>query len=224
MLSARTNMIDKRKLLFTGPSSNSQQFNLLQGSFDLGKESEVEYIWTADPSLIKQYSRIIDEQFDAELNLRDVYKNINETDFRSYYRLFVSGNKVVGGFRMIVDDPLTEYSLPSERPGFTFKNTFKELDLLNNRYTELSRFAVDPQYRNNMNHYKDGFRAYKEKMTELGVKYLFLCSSRSRFRVYNRFAKDHFKLVDTKHLDVSGWEERYRHLEFYICAYDNEDV
>ncbi len=224
MLSARTNMIDKRKLLFTGPSSNSQQFNLLQGSFDLGKESEVEYIWTADPSQIKQYSRIIDEQFDTELNLNDVYKNISTRDFRSYYRLIISSDKVVGGFRVVINDPLSEFSLPSEKPGFTFKEMFPELDLLNNSYCEVSRFAVLPEYRRNNNHYVDAFTSTKELMTDKGVRYKFICGSRSRLRLYNREDKKHLKILDIRYYDVSGWEDKYKDLEFYVCAYENVDI
>ena len=221
MHSTSVNMIDKTKFLFKKQSLASMPF--FQGTANL-EDEKIEYVWSKEPFYIRQYAKIIDESFDEELNLRDVYKKINESDFRSHYRLFMLGKKVIGGFRMVVNDPLTEYSLPSERPEFQFKEAFPELDLLNNRYTELSRFAVLPEFRNNMNHYSDGFKAYKDKMTELGVKYLFLCSSRSRFRVYNRIAVKHFKLVDTKFFDVSDWVGDYKNLEFYVCAYENTDI
>ncbi len=221
MLGTNAYMIDKAKNLFG--KRKSGQMDMYQFDFDTN-EDEIRYVWSSNPVHIKQYAKIIDEQFDEELNLQDVYKKINEMDFRSHYRLFMQGDTVVGGFRMVVNDPLTEHSLPSEKTYFTFKDTFPELNLLHDKYTELSRFAVKPEFRNNMNHYKNGFKAYKEKMTELGVKYLFLCSSKSRFRIYNRFAVRHFKLIDTKHLDVTGWPDKYRNLEFYICAYENEDV
>ncbi len=217
MLSTDAHMIDKSKFLFGKQKVSNWSF--FQNNSNL-EDEKIEYLWSRDPFYIKQYARIIDESFDTELNLRDVYKKIKESDFRSYYRLICDGNKVVGGFRMIVDDPLTEYSLPSEKPGFTFKSLFPELDLLNNRYTELSRFAVLPQYRNNMMHYVDAFRSTREQMIELGVKYLFLCGSRSRVRIYNKEAKKHFKLIDTRYLDVSDWDGDYSNLEFYVCAYE----
>ena len=216
MQNLSTFMFDKSHFIIKKPIPDS---GFVSGS-NMLSDNKIQYIWSNNLYYIKQYSSIIDEQFDEELNLQDVYKKISDTDFRSFYRLFMIQEKVIGGFRMVINDPYTEYSLPSEKPGFTFKDTFKKLDLANNKYTELSRFAVDPSYRNNMEHYRDGFHAYKEKMIELGVKYLFLCSSKSRFRIYNRFATKHFNLIAHKDIDVSGWEKRYRHLEFYVCVYE----
>ena len=214
-------MKDKTKFLLKKQNEKTFYFQNISNL----EEEKIDYIWSRDPALIKQYTKVVDENYEDELLLKDVYKKISKTDFVSYYRLIVcrNKNKIVGGFRMVSNNPAIETSLPSEREEFTYAGLFPELDLLNNRSCELSRFAIAKEYRANKDYYVDAFTSSKQKMTENNIKYLFLCGSKAMLRSHKREAGKLFKYIDTRNHDVSGWED-FKHLEFYVSAYENPDV
>ncbi len=221
MLNVNGNMIDKTKF-FLGKQKLGG-FQLFQSRTEF-QEPKIEYIWSRDPDYIRQYMKVIDRYFDTELNLKDIYKKIDSKDLYSHFYLVLRNNQVIGGARLSISNSFSEYTLPAEKWGiFKYSDVFNDLDLRNNSCAEVGRYAFMPEYRNDPNHYMNAFRDFQIKMTENKTKYLFLCGSRAMLRIHHRVAKNYFKLVDTRHVDVSTWDD-FKHLEFYVSAYENEGV
>lgn len=220
MLGTSTDMIDKTKFLFRKKTVSN--FDLLQSEFTHGEE-KIDYIWSKDPFYIRQYAKMVDKYYEEELALEDAFKQLGLYDLRSHFYIVKINERVISGVRITVNNPFETKSLPTERFNLDYAGLFPELDLLHNRCAEVSKFTILPEHRNNIDHYVNAFKSFKELFDEQQVKYFFICASRARLRIYNRIAKKHFKVLDTRPFDVSNWQD-YEDLEFYVCAYENPDV
>ena len=224
MLSTKANMIDKTKFLFR-KQTPMNLFSWQQGAAFSNEKAE--YLWSANPFDVKQYMKMIDENYDQELHVPDTYKKIGSSDLRSHFFIAKIDQKVIMGVRLTLNDPFLKYSLPTEKEEFNFRDLFTEVDLVNNRYSELTKYTVLDEYRNDLNHYIQGFNFFKSLLDEHNVKYLIICGSRARHRMYKKFASANFKFISMKKLDMKYWPE-YSGISFaedsYAMLLENTDV
>lgn len=218
--SLSTFMFDKSHFITKRPVPNSE---LMSGGNILA-DDKIEYVWSRDPSHLRQYMKIIDKHFDDELEITDAYKKIDFKDLNSHFYIFLNQDKVVGGTRFSVCDGFYDYSLPNEKLGqFKYKDIFNNLDLEHCSYAEITRYAVLPKYRNDIRHYTISFKKFKEMCIRLKVKYLFICSTESRARLYNLGARKNFNVLEGRHVKTEAWKE-LSHFDVFVSVYENTDV
>lgn len=212
-------MLDKAKLLSKKTFTEADSFG------DIFDDENLSYGWSRNPSDLRQYTNLIDKNFELELSLKDSYKKIEAKDLYSHYYIGKFKNKVFSGVRLTFNNPSMEKSLPSEWAGFCYNKTFPELNLSDERYCEVTRFAIEEEYRRTPQHYHEFFRAAQEITFEQNIKYMFLYAEKSRARLYCAVAKDFFKRKDIKVCDFSDWKG-YENLawkkEFNVIAFENK--
>lgn len=179
-----------------------------------------EYRWTRDPDDLRDYTKLIDKYYESELKLPDSYKQIDYNDLNSYFLVGYENNKLFGGTKISLNNPLVKNSLPNEKLGFNYSLVFPELHLSENRYCEISRTAIDEKHRVNSLFYTISFDLFKKLMDKNNIKYMFICASKARIRLYKSFASKNFRHLDTREYDVKEWAEN-SDLEFYIAAFEN---
>jgi len=187
------------------------------------KDAPIEYFWTRNPKILKEYIKLIDERFRDEINVKDSYKKINDNDFESYFYVAAKVDELVLGVRLSIVPPGGINLLPTENEGFNYKEFFSELDLEKNGYAELTRYSVNTKYRNQVN-YDRGFKSFKELCDEKNIKYLFLPGSGSRQRLYKAFAGKYFKYIDIKKFNIAildGQDDALDAKDFWFYAYEN---
>jgi hypothetical protein len=217
-----TSMIDKSKFLF-GKGLNLPSISFFQHNSAL-EDEKVEYIWCKDKKHIRQYIKLVNENFDDELNIPGSYKKIDLKDLNSHFFIALKNMIVMGGARFSVNDKFYEYSLPNEKLGLLkYKELFPELDLENNSYGEVTKYVALPEYRNDMSHYLNAFKGFKELSDELRVKYMFICSTKSRARLYNLGARKFFKVLEGKNVVNDAWKE-LSHFDVYVSVYENKNI
>lgn len=191
---------------------------------ELTKNSdEIEYEWSRDPKFLKEYTGLIDEYYENELNLPDAYKKIDPRDFYSHFLRVTHNNKLISGVRVTTNNKEAKFSLPNEMLGFTYQNVFPDLDLQNNKYCEVSRYAMHTDYRKNPNHYMAAFKKFYELTKELKVKYLFISSTKARVRLFKSFASNFFNFVETKYLGAVEYYAKAG-IEVYVICFENPEV
>lgn len=193
-------MIDKSKILFK-KEVNSEFF--FDSTEMLETDVKIEYSWTRDTKLIKEYTKLIDERFREEINLVDTYKKINNSDFESYFLIGTVAGEVAGGVRVNMCAAGEDIKLPTEKFNFNYKSFFNELDLHSNGYCEMTRYAVRDKYRRDIRHYRIAFQMLRSLCREKHIKYLFLPASASRQKLYRVFASEHFKYLEKKDFDIA---------------------
>jgi len=217
-------MIDKSKTFFR--KLDIPGLGLFQHDADL-EEKQTEYLWSRDPFYVKQYMKMVDDNYDNELHVSDTFKKIGSNDFRSHFFLSKIDKKVIMGVRLTLNDPFLKYSLPTEKNNFNFSDLFQDIDFANNKYCEITKFTVLEEHRNDINHYVNGFKFFKQLMDEHKIKYMLICGSRARHRIYKKFAAQHFNFVDMKKLDITLWPE-YSTISFahdsWASLYQNMDI
>lgn len=189
-------------------------------------DSEIKYIWSRNPQHLREYTKLIDKYYENELNLKDLYKEINPKDFNSYFYIVLKNEEVISGARLTVSDKLSQGSLPNEKLGFPYSHYFPELNLENNRYCEISRYSMDERYRKMEIHYINAFSSFHNLTKELGVKYMFILGTKGRHRLFGHYAKKHFKLIDLREFNLSHFAE-YSSINAgkqYLAVYENEHV
>jgi hypothetical protein len=188
-------------------------------------ESEIEYLWTKDKHLLRQYTKLIDDSFAEEVNFEDSYKKIDPNDLNSYFYLGSHNDRVIAGVRMSVAKPEFNNILPTETQGIDYKKLFPEFDLKNNAYCEVTRYGVHKDYRNLKSHYKNSFKNYKLFMDANDIKYLFIFASSARFRIYNAFGKRYFNIFDIRSVEADQ-NSKYSKVnfshDFKVCMYVND--
>lgn len=223
MQNLSTFMFDKSYFITKRPVPDS---DFLNGGNMIADEN-VEYLWSKDPFLVKQYMKMIDKNYDQELNVEDTYKKIGLNDLNSNFFLAKSDTRVIMGVRLTFNDPYQKWSLPTEKNNFNFPDLFFEHKIEKNRYAELTKYSVLEENRNNLNHYINGFKFFKDIMDKNNIKYLIICGSKARHRIYRKFASKQFKYVDMKKLDISLWPE-YSSISFakdsWAMLLENESI
>ncbi len=216
-------MIDKTNFLYKKTAVPAFLFQPI----DMLDDQKVEYLWTRDRQEIKQYMQMIDQNYGSELDVENAFKNIGASDLRSNFFVARNSKGLIMGVRVTLNDPFLKYSVPTEKSNFSFNDLFPEYDLVNNRYAEVSKFTVLDEYRNDINHYVNGFKFFKDLLDKNNAKYLIICGSRARHRIYKKFASNYFKYVDMRKLDISLWPE-YATISFaqdsWAVLYENPDV
>ncbi len=179
-----------------------------------------EYRWTRDPDDLRSYTRLIDKYYESELRLPDSYKKIDYNDLNSYFLVGYEEDKLFGGTKISLNNPLVRNSLPNEKLGFNYSLVFPELNLRERRYCEISRTAINEKHRGNSLFYTISFDLFKKLMDKNDIRYMFICASKARLRLYKSFASKTFTYLDTREYDVKEWSED-SNLEFYIAAFEN---
>ena len=218
MLGANTHMVNKSKIL-DGDSSVLSKFSMDE-LFESSSES-LEYFWTKETRYLNQYTKIIDDIYKEEVNINNAYTAIEADDLRSHFYIATIKDEVIAGARYTINDPFQRYSLPAEAPGFSFASLFPELDLENNRFAQITKLGVVSEHRNNIIHYKNGFKEFKNISTRLGAKYIFVVATLDRIRLYNLVGKKFFKVLDPRKADIEAWDT-HSHLDMYIAVYEND--
>ncbi|MDX1949122.1 MAG: GNAT family N-acyltransferase [Rickettsiales bacterium] len=204
---------------------NTENFsNPTISSGKLTKESEdVVYEWSRDPNFLRDYTNLIDKYYENELNLPDAYKKIDPRDMHSNFLIGRVNNEIISGVRITTNNKDAKFSLPNEALGFSYQNLFPELDLQNNRYCEVSRYAMHTDYRKNPLHYITAFQKFYEITKELKVKYLFISSTKARVRLFKSFATNNFKFIETKYLGAVNYYANAG-IEVYVICFENQEV
>lgn len=197
------NMVDRSKFFKKGIIPPTKDLFIED---DLLNGDEVKYFWTKDPVYLTQYTENIDDLIEKETGIIDSYKTIFNSLVNSMFFVGAVGKEFIGGSRVSVSNPYTENSLPSESDDFNYKSLFPNLDLENNRYCEISKFAIKEEHRANFHHYKIFFKELCSLIYNLDIKYLFFYSTPARTRLYKRLVGEYFIEVGSNLCDFSNWE------------------
>jgi hypothetical protein len=180
----------------------------------------VDYIWSRDPKKLLTYRRIINQIYNEELGLDYGFYDLSEMDFRSFFFLALPKNDHAGGCRLTISNPSMQSSLPCEGDGFQIIDKFPEIDFENYKCAEISRFSLKRKYRSSrvsVGFYENFFRMSRDLLTAQNVRYIMICSSVSRQKIYFRYARKYFNLVLQKEFESPS----DYNLDYFFCIYEN---
>lgn len=106
------------------------------------------YEETRDPGYLHQYYRLREQMFINVWGLKNFSGKVDEYDDQSEIIVARIGNQCIGGCRLTFSAPDDHMQLPMEKEGLELTNHFKELNLDNILYAEISRLAILPEYQN----------------------------------------------------------------------------
>ncbi len=146
--------------------------------------NDVRYIWTKNPTLLKQYLEIRREVLYSPYFTEDINLGLNPNDLRSHILLAVKdNNEVIGGVGICANDPILGIQLPSESAQFNYKSLLKHHDLDNHRYAEVTRLAFKKKYAK-ARYTIEVYKHIVEKCLTLGLSHVYITATMSRMRHY----------------------------------------
>ncbi len=200
MIEGNTNMVDKSKI-FDRVNSSNLPLDFSESNLYFDPE-DLEYCVTTNKKDIRQYITLVNEIYKEEINLENSYEKLSRVDLNSHFLVAKDKEKVLAGVRFSLYEPITNNSMPSETKEMKYKDLFKEYNLEELGYSELTKYVASKSSRNYKEHYKHCFSICKDILTENGIKYMVICSEKARLRFYNFLIRDTFQLIDSKPYDL----------------------
>ncbi len=110
----------------------------------------VNYELTTDAGYLHQYFRLREEMFIHVWGLENFTGQKDEYDDQSDIMVARIGNHVIGGCRLTFSTPEHRIHTPMEKNDFNLVDGLPELNLANEKYVEISRMAILPDYQNSV--------------------------------------------------------------------------
>lgn len=140
-------------------------------------------------NLVQQYFSLRTKTFIDQWNLKNFSGEEDSFDKDSIIIIAHKNGKCLGGARLIIKEPNSDFMLPMETNEFRINKLFPELEMHNKRYAELSRVSVINDCRNGI--YSAGIckKLIMSKALSLNIDYVFCVTTKSLARVANMSAK-----------------------------------
>ena len=168
----------------------------------------VKAIITKDHQLLDQYYKLKRDVYAEEYGWEDFDDTERAFDENGKIVILVDqDNRVLGGARLMISNGDMPLSGDFLNTTFTYKNLFKfcNIDTANKKYSEISSFLIDPNYRGNSGVQKILEFVLRESLNN-GCSYIVGWSSLARCRIYRMmFDKINCKLNIVKEFP---WPEK----------------
>lgn len=102
--------------------------------------------FSRDPSLLRQYYRIRDQEFRSVWGVKSFCDSESEYDRLGHIMIVRIGNLCIGGLRLNIKSPRKPKPLPMEIKDFWLENHFPELSRKQMTYAQTSAFALLPEF------------------------------------------------------------------------------
>jgi hypothetical protein len=142
--------------------------------------TEIAYEFSKDPALLHRYYHLREEMFISTWGLQSPQGQKDVFDDRGEILIARLGKLCIGGGRLTISTPNAPTSLPMEKAGIKLQAMFAALDLQDTTYGELSRMAVDPDYRDEA--LPEMMNRLVKRMIAEGAAYMFNLSPVSQAR------------------------------------------
>lgn len=132
----------QKNLLWLVPSLKTTPFSAHHSGLDLTYEH------ATDPLDINEYFSIRSECYKNDLGIDSVASTADQFDVVANIFIVRKFGKIVGGARTITCKPGSSQLLPLEAEGFSLREALPSLQLEKATYSEISRLAIHPDFRN----------------------------------------------------------------------------
>lgn len=108
---------------------------------------QIQFEFTRDPALLKQFYRIYENEFKAVLNADYRHDPDDEHDRDGLFLLGRQGDQCIGGARLSVKTPQHPALLPIEMNDFRIEDLFPHLRQKQLSYAQIGRLCLSPEFR-----------------------------------------------------------------------------
>lgn len=178
-------------------------------------QSEVVYEFTKDRGYLHQYYMVRERMYTEVLGQKYFSGVEDENDRRSDILVARKGNFCVGGARFTIKSPRIRKFLPMESEEFTLEKMLPEMGLEQDKYGEVSRVAMLPEFGSGQ-YTQAIFNHMYRKAYASGIKNVFAVGNALQVRANRKHATSlglEFRMLD--HIKVPD-RQTYEGMKMYL--------